>query len=175
MKKEFSLKWLSSRQPRKQRKYRYNAPLHRRQKMLAAHLDKALRKEYRRRSIQIRVGDEVTVMRGEYRKKSGKVSAVSMKGLKIFIDSVKRKKVSGEEKEIPIDPSNVRITKLNMDDARRKKFMKRKGIAVKAEAKPDAKREKKENETEGKAGHRDEKNADHRTASRADARAESDV
>lgn len=144
MKKQFSPKWVSSTQTRKQRKYRANAPLHLRRSMLSAHLSKDLRKEYRTRAISVRVGDEVTVTRGEYRKKSGKITAVDMKKLKIFVDSVKRKKVSGEEKEIPIDPSNVKITKLNMDDVRRKKFMKRKGLEVKAESKTESKGEKKE-------------------------------
>jgi large subunit ribosomal protein L24 len=150
MKKEFSTHWLSSKQPRKQRKYRYNAPLHIRQKMLSAHLDKALRKEYKKRSIPVRVGDEVVVMRGQYRKKSGKISAVDLKNLKIFVDSIKRKKVSGEEKQIPIDPSNVRITKLNIDDVRRRKFLKRKGgvaeikAGTKAESKTKATTDSKE-------------------------------
>lgn len=144
MKKQFSRKWISSKQPRKQRKYRYNAPLHIRQKMLSAHLDKALHKEYKKRSMPVRVGDEVIVMRGKFRKKSGKISAVDMRSLKIYIDTIKRKKVSGEEKEIPIDPSNVRITKLNIDDVKRKKILKRKGIAeIRAETKADTKAEEK--------------------------------
>lgn len=142
MKKDFSPKWISSTQPRKQRKYRYNAPLHLRGKMVSAHLDKALRKQYKKRSMQLRVGDEVTVMRGEYRKKSGKVAKVDRSALKIYIDGIKRKKVSGEEKEIAIDPSNVKITKLNIDDAKRRKFMKRKGIAAPKMEEKKAKEEK---------------------------------
>ena len=90
MKKEFSKAWLSSKQPRKQRKYRYNATLHLRRKMLSAHLDKILRKEYRRRSITVRTGDEVVIMRGEYKRKSGKISGIDLKKLKIFFSSRRR-------------------------------------------------------------------------------------
>lgn len=126
MKKQFSRSWISSKQPRKQRKYRYNAPLHVRQKLLSAHLDKGLRKMYNRRSVPVRTGDEVLVVRGAFRKQHGKVTKVDTKMLKIFVDSVKRKKVSGQDIELPIDPSNVILTKLNMDDKKRQKFVRRK-------------------------------------------------
>ncbi len=128
MQKMFSKHWVSSKQPRKQRKYRFNAPLHLRQKMISVHLDKALRKMYKKRSIPVRTGDEVIIMRGEFRKERGKVTKVDMKKLKIYIDSAKRKKVSGQEVEASIDPSNAMITKLNADDKKRQKFLRRKGL-----------------------------------------------
>ena len=61
MKTKYSPMWKSSSQTRKQRKYRFNAPLHARHKMLAAHLSKELRKEMGFRSIPLRKGDEVAV------------------------------------------------------------------------------------------------------------------
>ncbi len=131
----YSSQWLSSKQPRKQRKYRYNAPLHRRQKMIAAHLDKALRKEYKKRSMTVRTGDEVMIMRGEYAKKTGKVARTDLKKLKLEIKGIKRKKVSGQEVPVLIDPSNVKIIRL-ADEARRKKFMKLK--KTKSELTPSA-------------------------------------
>jgi len=142
MKQYFSPKWISSKQPRKQRKYRYNAPLHLRQKMLSVHLDKGLRVIYKKRSLPARVGDEVVVTAGKFRKISGKISKIDMKGLKIYVDSIKRKKVSGQEMEIAIDPSNVMITKLNLDDKRRQKFMKRKGVKEEITTKKDVKETK---------------------------------
>ena len=141
MKQEFSPKWISSVQPRKQRKYRYNAPLHLRHKMLSAHLDKALRNEYKRRSFPLRKGDEVVIFTGEHRKKRGKITGVDMKKLKVLVEGVVRKKVSGQEVQIPIDPSNVVITKLDMSDKKRLKIVRRKGIVK--EMKSDAKREDK--------------------------------
>ena len=141
MKTHFSPAWLQSKQPRKQRKYRYNAPLHLRQKMLSAHLDKALRREHKRRSMRIAAGDEVVVVRGEHRKRRGKVSEVDLKKLKIYIDGVTRKKISGQESKIAIDPSNVVITKLDMDDKKRLKAVRRKqpaGQEKMKESKADA-------------------------------------
>ncbi|MEM7819838.1 MAG: 50S ribosomal protein L24 [Candidatus Aenigmatarchaeota archaeon] len=130
MKKKFSRYWKSSKQPRKQRKYRYNAPLHIRQKMVSAHLDKELRKEYKKRSIPIRKGDEILIMRGEFKGRKGIVTKVDLNKMKIYVDNVKRKKVSGQETEIPLDPSNVKIIKLNLDDKKRLKFLKRKNKVI---------------------------------------------
>ncbi len=130
MKTQFSRSWISSKQPRKQRKYRYNAPLHIRQKLVSAHLDKALKKLYKKRALSVREGDEVVVVRGAFRKQHGKIIRVDLKKLKIYVDNVKRKKVSGQEVEVSIDPSNVIITKLNMDDKKRQKFLRRKDIKI---------------------------------------------
>ena len=124
--KFFSKAWKSSKQPRKQHKYRYHAPLHLRQKLAGAHLAENLIKEYKRRSIGARKGDEVVIMRGEFRGKSGKITDVDLKKLRIFVDVAKRKKVSGQEVQVPIDPSNVKITKLNLDDKQKKEILERK-------------------------------------------------
>lgn len=43
-----------SKQPRKQRKERFNAPLHVRQKLMHAMLSPELRKEYKKRSAQVK-------------------------------------------------------------------------------------------------------------------------
>ena len=124
MKNEFSKTWNSSTQPRKQRKFRHNAPLHIRQKLVSAALDKILRKVVGKRSLPVRKGDDVVIMRGEFKKTSGKVSRVDLKKLKVYIDSVKSKKGSGQEIEAPIDPSNIKIINLGSDDKRRIKLKK---------------------------------------------------
>lgn len=126
MKKAFSSAWNKSIQPRKQRKYRHNAPLHVRQKFVSAHLDKALRKEYKKRSFALRKGDEIIVMRGEFKGKKAVVSRIDLKKTKLFTEELKRKKASGQEVSVPIEPSNVKIVRLNMDDKMRKKFLLRK-------------------------------------------------
>ena len=56
MKKLYSRKWKASTQPRKQRKYRYNAPLHTKGKFLGSHLVKALKEKYSVRTLRVRVG-----------------------------------------------------------------------------------------------------------------------
>ena len=126
MKQKFSTRWKSSLQVRKQRKYRYNAPLHIRQKMLGAHLDEKLKKEFDRRSLPVCTGDKVRVMRGVFKGVAGLVTNVDLKKLKIQVDSIKRKRVSGQEVHPFIDPSNVKIIEIKKEDKMRQKIIKRK-------------------------------------------------
>ena len=123
MRKSWSREWNSSKQPRKQRKWRANAPLHVRSKLVSAHLSKELRKQYGRRSAPVRTGDDVTVKRGEFSGKSGKVTKVDLQALRIFVDGVKSKRASGQESNVSVDPSNLMITRMNMDDKERVKSM----------------------------------------------------
>src|SRR3989344_2783300 len=118
MKTKYSPMWKSSSQTRKQRKYRFNAPLHARHKMLSAHLSKELRKDVGFRSMPLRKGDEVSVMVGEHKKMKGTITRVDMKALKGYVDSIKKRKLSGQEVEIPLDPSTLKIMKFNSDDAK---------------------------------------------------------
>ena len=69
--------------------------------------------------MSLRKGDEVIVMKGQHAKKTGKISKVELSELKIFIEGLKVKKVSGQEVDFPVDPSNVVVTKLNLDDKKR--------------------------------------------------------
>ncbi|MBI4896687.1 MAG: 50S ribosomal protein L24 [Candidatus Aenigmarchaeota archaeon] len=128
MKKNYSPDWKSSTQPRKQRKYRAHAPLHIRRKFVSVHLDKPLRQEYKKRALQVKKGDEVVVMRGKYKKQRGKVLEVQLHDLKIFVEGIKTKKITGEEVQVALEPSNLKIVKIGMDDLKRKKFMKRKKL-----------------------------------------------
>jgi large subunit ribosomal protein L24 len=117
---------MKSKKPSKQRKGMYQAPLHRKHKFLSAHLSKELRKQWGKRSLPVRSGDEVKVMRGKYKGTTGKISKTDLKKSKVYLESVKRKKVSGEEVFIPIHPSNLLILNPNMDDPKRKRVIDRK-------------------------------------------------
>jgi large subunit ribosomal protein L24 len=108
-----------SKKPRKQRKFLFNAPLHLRRKMLSAHLSKELREKYKTRSMPVRKGDEVEIMRGEFKGKKGKVSRVDLKNYKVYIEGITRRKTTGAEVQVPIHPSNLRIISLNLNDKKR--------------------------------------------------------
>ena len=118
--KAFSRSWISSKTPKKQRKYRAHAPLHLRRQFLAAHLSKDLRTKYKRRSFPLHKGDTVTIMTGQYRKKSGKVEALNRKRSKIYITGIGVQKRDGSLARYPIAASNVVITELNLEDKQRK-------------------------------------------------------
>jgi large subunit ribosomal protein L24 len=56
---------IESKQPRKQRKARYNAPAHLRGKFISAPLSPALRTQYKRRTLRVVKGDTVKLLRGD--------------------------------------------------------------------------------------------------------------
>jgi len=121
---------IKSKQPRKQRKFLYNAPLHVRRKILSAHLSKELRMKYKRRGFPIRKDDEVEVMRGEHRKKRGKISKVDLKKYKVYVEGITIKRTDGTERQIAFHPSNLKIVNLNLQDKLRVKALE-KNIAKK--------------------------------------------
>lgn len=148
MKREFSNSWQGSRQPRKQRKFLANAPLHIRHKMLSVNLSKELRKKYGKRNFPVRKGDIVKIMNGEYKKKTGKISDVNMKKLKVLIDGIYKSKKDGTKIKIYFWPSNLQIQELNLDDKKRLESINRK-IVKKTEKKEETKKIK-ENKLEKK-------------------------
>jgi len=126
MKKRFSNSWKSSKKPRKQRKYRANAPLHIRGRFLNVNLSKDLRKKYGKRSIRIRKGDKVKIMRGSFKKKEGGIERVDTKKSRVYISKIESEKKEGSKALIPIQPSNLMILELNLDDKKRKEKLERK-------------------------------------------------
>ncbi|MFH1506414.1 MAG: 50S ribosomal protein L24 [archaeon] len=125
MKKAFSKSWNSSKQPRKQRKYIANAPLHIKSKFLHAHLEKELRDKHQRRSFRVITGDKVKVMRGQFRGKEGKVERVDMKKGRVYVTKVEKEKIDGSKMMYPLQPSNLLITELKLDDKKRIARLKR--------------------------------------------------
>ncbi len=120
------MKRTKSKKPRKQRKFLYEAPLHLRRKMISAHLSEELRKEYKKRSLPLRKGDEVQIMRGKFKGKTGKVIRIDTKNYRIYVEGIMIKKTSGQEKLFPIHPSKVKIIKLDLSDKYRQKILERK-------------------------------------------------
>jgi len=116
----FSTGWKRSTERNKQRKYRYNAPLHLRQKFVHVHLSKDLQKKYDLKNVQISKGDKVKVMRGQFAKKEGKVDHVNLKKEKVFVTGVEVIKKEGTRILFPLSPSNLMITELNLNSKNRK-------------------------------------------------------
>jgi large subunit ribosomal protein L24 len=106
----------------KQRKARANAPLHMRKRMVAAHLSSALMSEYNVRSLPVRKGDTVKLLRGakDFKASEAKVASVDLKSCKIIVENVTIPKADGTQKPRPVDPSDVLLTKLDLSDPWRK-------------------------------------------------------
>ncbi|MCK4491955.1 MAG: 50S ribosomal protein L24 [Candidatus Altiarchaeales archaeon] len=120
------MKSISSKKPRKQRKLRFNAPLHRRHKMVASHLSHELGEKYHRRSLPVRKGDTIRVMRGGFKDHVGEIMRVDLKTLKVYVEGITIKKADGTDIEKPVDPSNIMITELYMEDKERRNMLERK-------------------------------------------------
>lgn len=105
--------------PAKVRKSLYNAPKHTRRKIVSSHLSDELYSKYGIRSIQVRKGDMVKVMRGLFKGFEGKVSNVDLKKMRINVEGVLINKADKKQVSRWIDASKVLITKLDLSDKER--------------------------------------------------------
>ncbi|MBS3149412.1 50S ribosomal protein L24 [Candidatus Woesearchaeota archaeon] len=124
MKTKFSLSWKSSKQPRKQRKYLHNAPSHIRSKLMSAQLSDTLKNKYKKNSMPIRKGDTVKIVRGQFKKSSGKITQVFRRKYRVFVENATLSKKDGSKVFYPIHASNLMILELFLEDKRRMKGVK---------------------------------------------------
>ena len=106
-----------SKQPRKQRKALYTAPLHKRHNSMSVHLSNALKDEFNRRSFPVRKGDKVEIVRGDFKGTEGKVEGIDLKNYRVLVDGKLYQ---------PIHPSNLVLTEIYLDDERRNDALNRK-------------------------------------------------
>ena len=118
--------------PGKQRKRMHQAPLTERYKRFSAPLSPKLKEKRNTNSVPVKTGDTVKIMRGDHKGFEGKVSRVDRKKYRILVEGATREKVDGTTTLIPIHPSKVMITRLNLDDKWRRKMLERKGAVEKA-------------------------------------------
>ena len=148
-------------QPRKQRKMRYNAPIHRRRKMIASHLAEDLMLKYNKRSVPVKKGDTVKIIRGGLKGHIGKVASVDTRKIKIRVEGATIAKADKSQVARPIDPSNVIITHLDLSDPwRSKKIGEGK---IKRKRKIKEKKEETKKTDEGKIGKEKEKKEEKKT------------
>lgn len=117
--KTFSKSWISSKSPKKQRKYRANAPLHLKKKMLSVHLSTDLRKTYKTRNVIVRKGDTVIVTRGKFKGQEGKIDKVYTKQVKVTVEGIKAVTKKGNKVPFKLRPSALIIKDLNLADTKR--------------------------------------------------------
>ena len=108
-----------SKQPHKQRTRQRDAPLHERQKQVRATLSADLREEYGQRNVRVNAGDTVEVMRGDFAGEEGEVLGVDLRDTTIHVEGVTLESADGEEVPRPLEPSNVRVVELDLEDDRR--------------------------------------------------------
>ena len=123
---------------RAQRKLQLGAPSSVKRKLMSCHLNKSLREQYKIRSLPIKRGDEVKILKGKGKGKTGKVVQVYRKRNVIYVDKVQRDKQNGQTVFLPIKPSYCVIEKLLINKDRTKTIEKRAAINLKAAEKHKA-------------------------------------
>lgn len=140
---------MKSVKPRKQRKEYFNAPLHKKRKWIAAHLEENLLLKYDRRRVTLTKGDTVRIMRGSWKGHEDKITRVNVKKNQVEIEGVVITKADGKKVPKPIHPSNLLITKLNLTDKwRRRKLEQGLSEELKKEIEAEASLQEKELEAE---------------------------
>src|SRR3990170_7455012 len=117
--------------PRKQRKMLFNAPAHLRHKFMGAPLSPELLASKGVKTLPVRKGDTVRVMRGDHKGFEGKISRVDLKKYRIYLEGLTREKVDGTTIFVALHPSKVMIRNLNLDDKKRKAVLERKKPIIK--------------------------------------------
>lgn len=126
--------------PTKQRRMVYQAPDHIRRRLFAAPLSAELRVSHGTKSIPVRNGDTVRIMRGDHKGFEGKVSRIDRTNYRIYVEGLTREKVDGTTIFVPIHPSKVTITGLVLDDKWRKNILERKRQTRKKAKEAEARR-----------------------------------
>lgn len=93
-----------------------HVPKHVRDAMICSSLADNLREQYTRKSVRVKKGDNVRVMRGEYSGIEGKIEKVNTQRGTLAIEGVQREKVRGGNVKVQIHASNVQIIGLNLED-----------------------------------------------------------
>lgn len=104
-----------SSKPTKMRKRMATAPSHLAIKFTSARLSEKMRSKYNKRSLRLRKGDSVKVMRGEYEGIEGKVTKVFTDGY-MSVEGVSREKVAGGTVPVRLHSSKLEIMEINLDD-----------------------------------------------------------
>ena len=93
-----------------------HVPKHVRDAMICSSLADNLREQYTRKSVRVKKGDNVRVMRGEYSGIEGKIEKVNTQRGTLAIEGVQREKVRGGNVKVQIHASNVQIIGLKLED-----------------------------------------------------------
>ena len=132
--------------PGKQRKRLFNAPAHIRHKQMAAPLSNELAASKGAKTLPVRKGDTVRILRGDNKGFEGKISRIDLKAYRIYLEGLTREKVDGTNIFLAVHPSKVQIRNLNLEDKYRKETILGRKVAPekkeKTKIKPSKKAEK---------------------------------
>jgi large subunit ribosomal protein L24 len=99
----------SPKSPRKQRRQVKQNPTHARKSLLNCRLDEFLQEEYGLRSLHVKKGDLVKIMRGQFRDTEGKVIRVDHKNIRVHLDSATVTKSDGKEAKLELNDERKKL------------------------------------------------------------------
>lgn len=114
---------MTTKNPKVRRKQRFAMQMHKKKKLMNVALSKDLRVQMKRRSVGIRKGDQVQIIKGKFKNTQGTVTNVDIKKMKIYIDSAVVKKKGGGQVQVPLTTAKLKITKLVTTDKSRQKLV----------------------------------------------------
>ena len=120
---------------------------------LSSLLSANLRKKYSKKSVRVKEGDSVKVIRGEFTGVDGKITKVSSADGGLTIEGVKKEKLKGEKYDVFIHTSNIIVTALNTDDKWRMNKLEGKDVRS---ARPEPVKEKPKVEKEEQTAKKEE-------------------
>ena len=115
-----------TRKPGKQRKLVALATEKDLQRQMRGNLSEKLREKYGIRSMSVRKGDTVKILRGDFAGIEGKVIETHRRSQRVTVEGVTREKVSGEQIRIPVHISKITVTNLDMSDKWRSEKLEKK-------------------------------------------------
>jgi large subunit ribosomal protein L24 len=118
---------------------------------MAAPLSTELATSKGAKTLPVRKGDTVRILRGDNKGFEGKVSRVDLKAYRIYLEGLTREKVDGTNIFLAIHPSKVQIRNLNLDDKYRKETILGRKVAPEKKEKPKTKPAAEEKPTAKKA------------------------
>jgi len=96
------------------------------QRQMRGNLSEKLREKYGIRSVSVRKGDTVKILRGDFAGIEGKVIETHRRSQRVTVEGVTREKVSGEQTRVPVHVSKITVTSLDMSDRWRSEKLEKK-------------------------------------------------
>src|SRR4030067_2893252 len=104
----------------------FTAPAHLRHKIMSARLSPELVKSRGAKTLPVRKGDTIRIMRGDHAGFEGKIQRVDLSEYRVYVEGLTREKVDGTAIFVSVHPSKVMIRNLGLDDKWRKEILERK-------------------------------------------------
>jgi large subunit ribosomal protein L24 len=93
---------------------------------MSAPLSAELVKSRGAKTLPVRKGDTIRIMRGDHKGFEGKIQRVDLSEYRVYVEGLTREKVDGTAIFVSVHPSKVMIRNLGLDDKWRKEILKRK-------------------------------------------------